>query len=97
MSSQGGPDSQAHKFLFAGGLRFSDGTLADDVINDLPARLPYLAALSASILARARGHDDDHRAALHSAPDSAQELVQVDDRGLPVHMDVDEDASPSGG
>ena len=30
-------------------------------------------------------------------PRTAEEFVQVDDRGLPVHMeDVDEDASPSG-
>jgi hypothetical protein len=105
MSSQGGPaDSLTHKPLFAGGLQFSDGTLAEDVINDLPAKVPLLVALSATSLARARGHGDDPLAAvliaqeiLLGAVHTAEEFVQVDDRGLPVHMeDVDEDASPSG-
>ena len=105
MSSQGGPaDSLTHQPLFAGGLQFSDGTLAEDVINDLPAKVPLLVSLSATSLARARGHGDDPLAAvliaqeiLLGAVHTAEEFVQVDDRGLPVHMeDVDEDASPSG-
>ena len=105
MSSQGGPaDSLTHKPLFAGGLQFSDGTLAEDVINDLPAKVPLLVALSATSLARARGHGDDPLAAvliaeeiLNGAVHTAEEPVQVNDRGLPVRMEnVDEDASPAG-
>ena len=64
MSSQGGPDSLTHKPLFAGGLQFSDGTLAEDVFNGLPATLPFLVALSATSLARARGHGDAPLAAV---------------------------------
>ena len=67
MSSQGGP-------VVAGGLQFSDGTLAEDVFNDLPAKLHLLVALSATSLARARGHGDDPLAAVLIAqeiPDGA--------------------------
>ena len=104
ISLQGGADSQAHKPLFAGEIQFSDGTLADDVINGLPATLPLLVARSATSLARARGHGDDPLRAvliaddiLNGAVHTAEEPVQVDDRGLPVHIqNVDEDASPAG-
>tara|TARA_B100001059_G_C17607992_1_gene463033 strand:+ start:159 stop:638 length:480 start_codon:yes stop_codon:yes gene_type:complete len=105
MSSQSGPDSQAHRPLFAGGLQFSDGTSAEDFCNDPnPSKIYLLVALSATSLARARGYGDDPLAAmriaqeiLHGAVYTAEGLVQVDDRGLPVHMeDAHEEACPSG-
>ena len=109
MSSQGGPDSLTHKPLFAGGLQFSDGTLAEDVINDLPAKVPLLVALSATSLARARGHGDDPLAAVliaqeilhggvHSAEEPCTDAFHVSEamdttNAQPVHAHVEQ--SPS--
>ena len=71
--------------IFAGGLKFSNGMLVRETT------LEALEALTARIHRQARGGQDDDQAA------AAVEPVQVDDRGLPVHMDVDEElGSPSG-
>ena len=71
--------------IFAGGLKFSNGMLVRETT------LEALEALTARIHRQARGGQDDDQAA------AAVEPVRVDDRGLPVHMDVDEElGSPSG-